>query len=592
MEPPTAPNGKPRVFIGSSTEGLNIAQRLKMKLEESHQVAATVWTDGVFEPMKGHLENLVANTERYDFAIVVLTPDMTVIARGSSDAVARENVVMEVGYFVGRFGRDRTFVVVCKDDLIQLPSYLIGTTIMTYMRSEDGNLASSLTEPAIKMRDQMMKLGPRRRELAVAEPPVPRSFDRSDGGPFTELLERLFATSKRVVLIGTGLNILSKDPVRDALMHRAAEGECEVELYLADPLSPAVHARLVEEELGKELFGGVKPTVGRPGLLQRLDGLLDDWRRLGSPARVSLRLFGNYPTFALIIVDDQYFVYPYGYALLGNFSPVARFSAAELKDRAWVAFLQGQYERIKKASVSTEAAMHLREDGVPPASLHAFALYFVPPRGSALYEFGSSVLGCDIRMQAARESRWEGCVGGAKPFGFHLTCCDALYFYEPHEIALATEEVAFVAREFAPFDLEDLEVTPHFPDASSIALVPRDPSGSIEALQAEFVHRVYRRAAASNYSLGRARPVRDTDLRRAALMISRYKAPYILQRFRPHFTLLTNVPAADHERIAGELRAAFETQVPERRIRFDKLAVMKQGGPGGLWQIAREIKLG
>lgn len=48
---------------------------------------------------------------QFDFAILILTPDDTAVSGGRSKNVARDNVIFELGPFMGALGRDRTFVV-------------------------------------------------------------------------------------------------------------------------------------------------------------------------------------------------------------------------------------------------------------------------------------------------------------------------------------------------------------------------------------------------------------------------------------------------------------------------------------------------
>jgi hypothetical protein len=170
--------------------------------------------------------------------------------------------------------------------------------------------------------------------------------------------------------------------------------------------------------------------------------------------------------------------------------------------------------------------------------------------------------------------------------------CDALYFLNPDEVALAGHEVAFIAKDYAPFELVNLRVERRFPDDHSIAIIGDDPSGTLEALHCEFVTRVYRRASASNYSLGKAAATRDDQWRRADLMIRRFRAPYILQSYRPHFTLLTVVKPEEQERFSNRLQSALVAALPSRRLCVDKLALMGRPSPNAGWRLTREVHLG
>jgi hypothetical protein len=369
-------------------------------------------------------------------------------------------------------------------------------------------------------------------------------------------------------------------------MRRAADGQCRLEIYLADPESPAVQVRLIEEELGD-----ARPSVGRSGLRHRLEALLEEAGRLGSPPTLSIRLFGHYPGFALLIADQHYFVYPYGYATLGNFSPVIRFSKDDPDDRDVIEFLDRQYEQIQRSSTDAAFVADVRAGRKGRAELLPFALYFVPQERSSLYGFGSSVLGYDVRTRAVRGG-WPQGVGAAVEFGFHLTCCDVLYFVNRRDLELAIEEVAFVARDLQPFELDGLALRAGFPDPRCISIEAQDPSGTLEALHCELVHRVYRLAGASNYTLEPLEPTRTSAVLRASLMTKRFKAPYILKAYQPHFTLLADLDPSGQDAALQALSAEFARLVRERWITVDRLAVMERPAGASHWTIAREIPLG
>ena len=64
---------RPNLFIGSSSEGLSVADAISVHLE---QVANTeIWNEGVFGLSHGTLEELVAALDRFEFAVPVVTPE-------------------------------------------------------------------------------------------------------------------------------------------------------------------------------------------------------------------------------------------------------------------------------------------------------------------------------------------------------------------------------------------------------------------------------------------------------------------------------------------------------------------------------------
>jgi predicted nucleotide-binding protein len=100
---------KPKLFIGSSKEGLEIARAIEAQLEEDAEV--TIWKDGVFGFGRGTLESLVMALDQFDFAVLLLSPDDMIISREVASQSPRDNILLELGMFIGRIGRERTFIV-------------------------------------------------------------------------------------------------------------------------------------------------------------------------------------------------------------------------------------------------------------------------------------------------------------------------------------------------------------------------------------------------------------------------------------------------------------------------------------------------
>jgi hypothetical protein len=142
---------RPRAFIGSSTEGLTIANKIQELL--SHDLSADVWNQGtVFGLGDATLEALEVAVLQYQFGIFVFTPDDHLHTRGEAKPVARDNVLFELGLFIGKLGRHRAFVIHPGKRAIDLPSDLLGITTAKYDPDEK-NLASTLGPVCNRIRD-------------------------------------------------------------------------------------------------------------------------------------------------------------------------------------------------------------------------------------------------------------------------------------------------------------------------------------------------------------------------------------------------------------------------------------------------------
>ena len=130
------PNNTPTVFIGSSSEGLTIAKRLSSKITGAE---VKLWNKDVFSPSESNLESLVEQATKCDFAILVLTPDDWVKSRGQKKIAPRDNVIFELGLFMGAIGRNRTYLLTTTNTM-KLPSDLDGITRVCCKFQKDGKV--------------------------------------------------------------------------------------------------------------------------------------------------------------------------------------------------------------------------------------------------------------------------------------------------------------------------------------------------------------------------------------------------------------------------------------------------------------------
>jgi CAP12/Pycsar effector protein, TIR domain len=151
---------KPNLFIGSSTESLDIAYALQENLEPSAEV--TVWTQGIFELSKYTLESLLDALDVADFGVFVFSADDLSVIRGKEKGTVRDNVLFELGLFIGRLGKDRNFVILPRghEETLHLPTDLLGLTPALYEPNrQDQNLRAALGPASSKLSRVLSKLG-------------------------------------------------------------------------------------------------------------------------------------------------------------------------------------------------------------------------------------------------------------------------------------------------------------------------------------------------------------------------------------------------------------------------------------------------
>ena len=149
---------KPPLFIGSSKESLDIAYALQENLEPVSEV--TVWDQGIFTLSQPTIFSLLKALDNSKFGVFVLSPDDVIKIRGSEYQTARDNIIFELGLFIGRLGTRRTFFVLPRDsENMHLPSDLLGVTPAVFdANRKDGNLRAALGPASNQIRKAIVAL--------------------------------------------------------------------------------------------------------------------------------------------------------------------------------------------------------------------------------------------------------------------------------------------------------------------------------------------------------------------------------------------------------------------------------------------------
>jgi O-acetyl-ADP-ribose deacetylase (regulator of RNase III) len=162
------PKPRPTGFVGSSSESRDIAEGILQNLED--KVEITCWYHDFFDPTSSVLDDLVAKVNKFDFGIFIFAPDDVVEIRKQSSKSVRDNVLFELGLFIGRLGMQRVFIVAHPDfQDMRVPTDLTGRNLVSFRNRDDGNLAAALDSACNRLFRAMEKVGPKLERLNELE---------------------------------------------------------------------------------------------------------------------------------------------------------------------------------------------------------------------------------------------------------------------------------------------------------------------------------------------------------------------------------------------------------------------------------------
>src|SRR5262245_46142281 len=148
----------PRVFIGSSSNGLPVAKALKAYLKDD-SIKVELWSEGLFGLTAETLGALLDNLSRSDFGVFVFTRDDPIERKERHQFAPRDNVIFELGLFMGRLGRERAIIVTDLDPELAIPTDLSGVTVETYRAAPRKASTASLKQAALTIQNHIRTYG-------------------------------------------------------------------------------------------------------------------------------------------------------------------------------------------------------------------------------------------------------------------------------------------------------------------------------------------------------------------------------------------------------------------------------------------------
>lgn len=143
------------VFIASSAEGINVAEAVNIKLSHEHRVKQ--W-DNAFDLSSITITSLIQRAKDTDFGVFVFHKDDETIIRGDKYSSVRDNVLFELGLFIGSLGLEKCFILApsSKKGEFRLPTDLSGVT-MTFYDDQIDDIVDAVTTGCAQIKNAIRK---------------------------------------------------------------------------------------------------------------------------------------------------------------------------------------------------------------------------------------------------------------------------------------------------------------------------------------------------------------------------------------------------------------------------------------------------
>lgn len=224
-----------------------------------------------------------------------------------------------------------------------------------------------------------------------------------------------------------------------------------------------------------------------------------------------------------------------------------------------------------------------------------YAIYYLPPPGSALDRFGASLLGYDVFSGAdvpfppeilEAVPDWAEVTTDPRKYGFHAT------LKAPTALApgLTEAELLWACATFAETPRAIPVITPAVQAIGSFfALMPAAASEELQQLAADCVRSFDSfRAPLSNEDRARRKPAQLTP--RQVQYLDQWGYPYVMEEFRFHMTLTGSLPPDRQQELFGRLREQFAA-LDLQTLAIDRIAVCRQDSAGERFRSIGQFQL-
>lgn len=215
-----------------------------------------------------------------------------------------------------------------------------------------------------------------------------------------------------------------------------------------------------------------------------------------------------------------------------------------------------------------------------------YAIYYAAEPGSALNQFGASLLGYDahtgkdMAFPDGVTPDWRELTQDPRKYGFHAT------LKAPMALAPGRTEAQLVAAsELFADAARPLPLIRPVVDSISgfIAVIPAEPSAELVELAAECTRAFdFFRAALTPEDRARRNPAKLTA--RQCEYLDRWGYPYVMEEFRFHMTLTARLPAERRDGVVAMLRNRFAA-IGLATLEIDRIALFRQDDASSRFRI-------
>ncbi|RJF77979.1 DUF1045 domain-containing protein [Rhodopseudomonas palustris] len=224
-----------------------------------------------------------------------------------------------------------------------------------------------------------------------------------------------------------------------------------------------------------------------------------------------------------------------------------------------------------------------------------YAIYYLPPPGSALDQFGAALLGYDVfsgedvpfppkMLEAVPD--WADVTTDPRKYGFHAT------LKAPTALVpgLTEAELLWACATFAETPRAIPVIEPVVQAIGSfIALMPATASAELEQLAADCVRSFDNfRAPLSADDRARRKPAQLSP--RQVQYLDQWGYPYVMEEFRFHMTLTGSLPRGRQDDLLGPLREQFAA-LDLQTLAIDRITACRQDGPGDRFRSIGQFQL-